>query len=440
MSPWRPPPALRRAFWVVLALGFVLRVVFACELVSKGAGLEFAKPLDMWLYPAKARLILDGDYAIATAPELFAGTTTGVAGFMNTPEGRARFHRDGGERPLVDAPGYPYLVAASLGLTGSLTPLRVLQVFVTLLIAYLTFVLARVAGLEGRVALLAMTFVALHPTTVFYAGYVLKPTVITLELLAVCLAFASYLRRPGSWPAVALGAALGALHLTKGIVPLALPFLGLGLVFTPGTWGAKAKHAGLFLASFLLVTSPLVVRSLTCGTSPLHNGQSFYLLAVCNYIGADGLHLVQPPVTYVMDLIEGKESALGVLGAAVDTHPSFGGFLWLLARKLQGFFNGYEAWNNLNVYVDGRMYSSLRSFPLASWILIPCALLGVPAGLRRWRQLGAVWTGLGVVLASCLASFVFARYRLPAVPYLAILAALGIAQLRGRGRGSSTAG
>ncbi|MEZ6186933.1 MAG: phospholipid carrier-dependent glycosyltransferase [Planctomycetota bacterium] len=433
MSPWRPPPELRRAFWGVLLLGLVLRLVLAAEVVGRGTGFDFAHPLDTWLYPAKARLILEeGDYGLARVPDaLFRGATTGVPGFFNTPEGRARFLR-AGERPLVDAPGYPYLVAASWRLTGSHDPLRVLQVLATLATAYLTFVLARLLGLSGRVAIGAMALVTLHTATVFYAAFLLKPTLITLELLAVCLALACYTRRPGLRPALALGAALGAIHLTKGIVPLALPFLGLGLLWAPASWRARAGHAAAFVAAFLLVCAPLILRGLTHGTGLLHNGQSTYLLFVCNYTGADGLHLVQPPVAYVMERIEGRTSALQVLGAAIDSHPSFWHFLGLLLRKLQGFCSGYEAWNNLELGRDRWLLSSLRGFPLGSWFLIPCGLLGVPFALARGKRLLPLWTGLGVVFVSCMASFVFARYRLPAVPYVAILAALALARLRGR--------
>lgn len=421
---------LRRAFWVVLGLATLVRLLFAVEVVGQRAGRERLPPLDMWMYRAEAELVLAGDWTLSGVPDLLAGSaSTGVSGILGTPEGRRQL-RAAGERPLVDAPAYPWLVAASLRATGSTYPLLVLQVGASLLVTWLTFRLARGVGLSQRAALLAMTWVAFHPVGLFEAGFLQKTTLITLVLLLVALALARWLARPGPGSALLLGAALGAVQLTQGILPLLLPFVALGGALVGGPLRARTRDLALGSLTFLLVCAPLVARSQVCGTSLLHNGQvPGWLVVIANFRGADGLHLVQPPVEYTLALTAGGQGALGALLAAIGTHPTRGDWLWLMLRKLQGFWSGYEAWNNTDFARDRHLFRSLWLLPLSSWVLLAFGLLGLPAAARRWRRLLPVWTGLLVVLAVCLLSFAFSRYRAPAVPYLAILAALGVERL-----------
>lgn len=423
-------PRLRAAFWLVLGLGLALRVWFAGEVVLLRTGREWLRPLDMWLYAAEGRLILDGDLTLSSVPELQASAgTTGVLGILGTAEGRAQLHA-AGERPLVDAPAYPYLVAASLATSGSAYPLRVLQIALTLLVAWLTWVLARACGVSERAAWAAMTFVTFHPIALLEAGFLQKTTLLTLLLLGCAVSLALYLRRPGGGRAGAIGAAVGALHLTQGIVPLLLPFLLLGLLLSRADARARLRHAAVAGLAFLVVCTPLLVRAQVCGTSWLHNGQGAWVLAIANFQGADGLHLVQPPVEYTLAMTRGHTGALGVLRAALETHPDLESVARLWLRKLHGFVSGYESWNNLDPARDRHLFASLAWCRLDTWVLTALALLGLPAAARRWRALLPVWSGLLVILAVCLLGFTLSRYRAPALPYLAVLAGVGIERLR----------
>ena len=79
--------------------------------------------------------------------------------------------------------------------------------------------------------------------------------------------------------------------------------------------------------------------------------------------------------------------------------------------------------------ISSQIVSVLR-LPLISFgFLAPLALLGIVLTGRAWRRLVPLYAMLGTVLATQLIFFVLSRYRMPAVPLLAIFGAAGLVQL-----------
>jgi tetratricopeptide (TPR) repeat protein len=107
------------------------------------------------------------------------------------------------------------------------------------------------------------------------------------------------------------------------------------------------------------------------------------------------------------------------------------GWARLLLHKLYLFWSPHELPNNQPIY----FFAHLSELSVLYWIGFPvAATLGVPGLVligRRWRawslpvMFGVIYTGT-VVLFFCPA-----RYRLPAVPILILLAALGLSRLPG---------
>lgn len=119
------------------------------------------------------------------------------------------------------------------------------------------------------------------------------------------------------------------------------------------------------------------------------------------------------------------------LFACVDLYPSPGAFAGLILTKLAAFWSGYEAPNNLDPAALRDWLVTPRLFPFSSFVLLPLGAVGALASLepgrlrRRWPALA----GLAVVLASCLAGQVLARYRLPALPFVALFAAVALDEM-----------
>ena len=424
-------PALDRhrlAFWSILVLGALVRLVFALEVTAKDVDMESAAPRDMWLYAEEARLVVRGDPLLRGVPELLAPHVSeglGAATFLVSAEGREHFHRLYGREPLINAPLYPHLLALSLRCTGGFGPARLLQIALGLLVAVGTWLLARAVGAGERAALIAMALIAFHPTTALYGAFLLRTSLITALLLGFCLTLAWQASRPGWRPDLAVGASLGLMHLTMEMVPFMLPFALLGALRGPGGWPGRLRRAGLAGVGFALVVSPLVARNLACGTGLLHNGSQSHLgILQYNFVGADGLHLVRPEASWIKTVVRPDDSNLTTLRKAIGTHPSPAHWLLLLGRKLHGVWNGYEPPNNVNPHLLRGWIRSLGLFPAGSTLLIALAIPGVGLLLRRAGATWPVLAGMAIVVAMCLAAVALARYRLPIAPYMAIAAGL----------------
>jgi 4-amino-4-deoxy-L-arabinose transferase-like glycosyltransferase len=422
---------LRRLLWTLLALALVARLALAWELTSRRMGREATPPQDMWLYDQESQLILAGDWTLSGAfglleahHELGIGHSTYLVTL-----GKPWVEQTYGPRPLVNAPLYPALLTIPRALSGSAQLARILQVLATLLLAVGTYVLVRLLRGDARMAGLAGALVAFHPTTVFYAGFLLRTTLISLLLLALTLGAALYARAPSGRRAAALGGLTALNHMAKGVLPFLIPLSLVALWL--GRSPRRPAHAGAWLAGFLLAASPLLARNLACQSPLLHVGiQARVGLIDSNFEGADGLHLVRPPPAYVDAVLAGAgRSDVGALLAAIRTHPEPTGFPRLLLAKLRGFTSSYEPRNNLDYHATAPVVSSLRAFPLGTWPLLALALVGLPALVRDWRRWWPVLLGLLVPLGVVMASAAHARYRLPAVPFLAVGAALAASAL-----------
>jgi tetratricopeptide (TPR) repeat protein len=109
----------------------------------------------------------------------------------------------------------------------------------------------------------------------------------------------------------------------------------------------------------------------------------------------------------------------------------------LLWHKLELATNAFEPWN-IRSAVLARESSAVLRLPLVEfgWVA-PVALAGVLLTLARWRELVPLYAVLATVLATLVAFFVLARYRIPAVPVLELFACAGISEAAVRLRASA---
>jgi tetratricopeptide (TPR) repeat protein len=110
--------------------------------------------------------------------------------------------------------------------------------------------------------------------------------------------------------------------------------------------------------------------------------------------------------------------------AWITSHP--GDWVALLARKTATLWNGFEIPDNYH-YVFMRTHFLPLLRPLVTFGLVaPLALVGATMPFWRRRDVTALYVAAGAYLATILAFYVRGRYRMPAIPFLMVLAAVGV--------------
>jgi 4-amino-4-deoxy-L-arabinose transferase-like glycosyltransferase len=193
---------LRRTFWVVFIFAIALRLVAAFAFGG------FANP-ERWEYDDIARAIVAG--------QGFTYQFHGITYFSYAP------------------PLYSWLSVASYWLTGSLTPLMLVQVCVGAALAVASGAIAgRIFGSE-KAALAAGLLVALHPGLIIYSATKAHP--MTWDALFFSLAALQFLRlreRPGFRRALQLGLIVGIGTLSRTTIVIFLPIGALWLLWASG--------------------------------------------------------------------------------------------------------------------------------------------------------------------------------------------------------------
>lgn len=100
-------------------------------------------------------------------------------------------------------------------------------------------------------------------------------------------------------------------------------------------------------------------------------------------------------------------------------------YLRLLGRKFVCFWNAYESHDTREGYLRQRELP-LRFLLPGFFLIAPLGILGLCSSLGQWRRHFLLYLVVAAYLLSALLFSVAARFRLPAVPPLIILAALGL--------------
>jgi Tfp pilus assembly protein PilF len=312
----------------------------------------------------------------------------------------------------------------------------------------------------------AVTAIAAAAMTLLYRQFVLYEGTIIGTALEVFLVTASFMvalsldedlrgerpmrfrmRRIPRWvSSLLLGALLGAGALGRPnfflLLVAAVPIWILlrNLRKRRGVLPALSCLAGaaLFLAPPIIYGAALSGRVVPVSA---HGGINFY---VGNRMGSTGVF--QPPADMRADMRgmieDAKLNAEAETGRAM-TQPEVSGYYlhkalgeigrdparWfgLVGRKLLIFFNGIEVPDMPTVIFYEKSSSVLALLFLPFAVIAPLGVCGFVVLFRSGRNRSIVSLFLGCAILSVLLFFVNARYRLPAVPILILLAAFFVA-------------
>lgn len=380
-----------------------------------------------------------------------------------------------GSRVFFRAPLYPYLLGAMLSIfRGSLTAARVVQACYGAVVPVVTlFIARRVCG--RRCGVVAGVLAAAYPFLIYFDNELLITSLIVLldALLLLLILRADEHPSWTRWLGAGVVMGLSAIARPNVLVFAPLVFVWIWL----SARGADAEPAsGVRRGSFTLLTRSTPLRSaahrfgvfiigtvLVIAPVTLRNAaleKDFVLIAsqgginyfIGNNAQSDGVSAVVPGLGEAWEYddcerIAEREAGRRLKPSEVSgfwygkgreflrTHP--GDALRLHVRKLVLFWDSYELANNKDIYYFGNMSAVFRGL---SWlhfgVIVPLAAVGLLALRRRRRCAALLLLFVAAYSATVIMFFVNARFRMPVLPVLLVLAAAGLVwlwdEMRGR--------
>ncbi len=351
-------------------------------------------------------------------------------------------------------PLYPWFLSVVFRLVGDGTPAYGFQLLLGALVAPLTFAVARRAFHAVLAFAIAAALACFAPLVFFEALYLVEGLVLLALLAATCAAVATPRRRQ-AWIA---GALLGIAVLGRGSnLLLAIPF-AIWFARRPGS-GRGIARAGAFIAAMLLVLAPLLVHNAVRAGRPLmltaNAGFNLYIgngpQATGIFVRLPGLDLAQDPLTlrYVqrelrrpVTVTEASDHWVARTRTWVRAHPGQTAALY--------FWKLLLFWNRLSIpqvegFTTAAAGTALVSAPFwHRFDFLPFALVGITlafvTALRRQRLPDPVameQRAVHSLIAACVATYSIAialffitdRYRVPALPWIAIASGITLQHL-----------
>jgi tetratricopeptide (TPR) repeat protein len=380
--------------------------------------------------------VLDSFWYDAKAEDVLAGDTLASSGSFRVPL-------------------YTYFIAACYSVFGHgfMAPL-VIQAVLGALTCGLCFLIAR--RLFGRLAgVVAGLGFAFYRMAVYSDGELLPTTLFMFfMLLAVYFILAGARARPALNGLMA-GLLLGLAFLTR---PDILPFAVFAAVVVLVLLGFRKGIQLVVPMCVLMIAFMLLLgyrNHLAFGEFHVFSPQG----AVNFYIGnagfADGKTPVAPPTKYPYHVTSDpsedsitlacKQAAKEVVGRELTDRElsgyyvrktfgeignDFPRWLGLISKKVYYFLNSYERSDIKLIPRFVERHSAVLRLPLVPYaVIMPLGVVGLGLSiLRRRKRVWIIIAGLLAFAANALLFFVIWRYRLPVVPFLAVLAGYAVAE------------
>jgi Flp pilus assembly protein TadD len=340
-----------------------------------------------------------------------------------------------------------FLYLSYVASESSILFVKVMQVILGAVTCTLTYHLGRIV-FDRRTGIAAGIITALYGTLIFFEVELLATGWTAFWSVALILLFLHVRDRKHIGLCVLLGIAGALSVLTR---PTFLPFflagcLWLAVVFlrTPLRWPLTMKWMAPIAAGFLLIVIPVSLVNLHItghfGFLPASGGINFYIgnnpdfeKSISIRMGKNWDNLTRLPARHgVKGMWDGQKYFYGEVREYAVEEPA--AFMKGIARKAVQFFNAREIPRNVDVYLfrDWSLLLSVLTWKAGGWgfpfgLLLPLAVAGLIVHRRRIPaplSLFVILYPLSIILV-----FVSARYRVPMVPVLAVLAAAGAGAL-----------
>ena len=350
---------------------------------------------------------------------------------------------DFGNGVFYGLPLYPFFLGVVYKLThASLYAAKLAQLLLGVVTVYFVYRIAEKI-LDRPTAVVAGALAACYGPLIFHEGIFIPEALAVPLYAATFYKMLCFLEAPTKKKALWLGVLFGLCTLAKaGILIFVLAFLG-SFVWRSSKKGRLAFYC---LLAFLLTLAPVTAHNYFRGKDFVwltsHSGFNFY---IGNNERAEGVFNAPEGTGNNVDaqIEDSKALAEQALGRElkpsevsrywsdkakdfIRSHPAK--FLELCARKFALFFDAREI-SDVDDYQFAAMFDPFLKVPWPNFSFLgPFFFLGLILGYPRIRHREAFLLWIGGYLVGMMAFFVNARYRLPLLPVLIPVAALGARQ------------
>ncbi len=353
--------------------------------------------------------------------------------------------------PFPRAPLYPYILAGMIKLFGThwIFP-RLLNLAADLATVAVLHRLGRRLGGEGTARTAALLF-AVTGSAVYFTGEILMTSLATALASVLLLILTDLWLNPRPAPAAWGGILIGVTALLRPNILSLLPFTVIALVVLLRKRGAGLRKTltttAVHIVCALAVLAPVTAANWNAARElipvSLQGGVNFY---IGNARGASGWASWLPGAGAAWNEFDAEHIAEADAGRSLAPHEvstvlwrkgmqeieaAPGAWAALTVKKALLLLGVREIGNNRPLTLARESSPLIRLlFLISLGLMLPLALVGLGASFRR-HEVQAVLFYLLTFGGTLLTFFVNSRYRMPLVPAVCLLAALGIVRLLG---------
>ncbi|MCO6437818.1 MAG: glycosyltransferase family 39 protein [Phycisphaerae bacterium] len=353
------------------------------------------------------------------------------------------------EGPYFRAPLYPWFLGTIYWLFGhDLFAARVVQALLGSLSCGLLFLIGR--RIFGRtVGAIAGFTAASYWILIYFDGELLIPLLIVfLDLLLMWMLLEAG-EKPRWWRFALAGAVVGLSALARPNILLFVPAIVTWLIWQHRSdWRSAIVRSLCLVAGCLLPIAPVTVRNYAVGGDLVlissQGGVNFY---IGNNPRSDGRTAIVPGTPggwwegYRASIALAEEAAgKSVRPSDVSRYYFREALSWIFSNpgdfvahtwlKTRLFFSSWEISNNKGIYFwTERFGRVLLWLPLGFPVVAPLGLAGLVLCLRRGSSAFPLWGFVIVYSISVILFFCTARYRVPVLPPLILLASYFVVEV-----------
>ena len=354
-----------------------------------------------------------------------------------------------GSDSFFRAPLYPYFLGTIYAIFGVnfIIP-RIIQMIVGALNCVLTLKIGETL-LGKRIAVISGFVAAFYPLLIYFDNELLIPTVLTFLILVAFYMTIRYAAQPvGKHKWYLTGIMWGLAAITRPNILLFVLFLPLWLRqrLKDKFWTA----AGFGILGLMTTILPVTVRNYAVSKEivPIawQGGVNFY---IGNNPLSDGKTAIVPGTrkSWMGGFEDARRIAEESTGrklknSEVDRYWMKQGIDFitrepgkafvLLLKKAYMFWGGYEIPNNRDLYFFTRptflkfLFFKTGFFQFPFGVLLPLSLVGIFTAFKKKKDISLMLLLITAYFISFLMFFVCARYRIPIIPFLIVLAGYAV--------------
>ncbi len=326
----------------------------------------------------------------------------------------------------------------------------IIQSFIGAITCVLIYLIGKMLFTRS-VGLIAGIIAALYSPFIFYSGMLVGET---LGIFIVCLAFLFLLlfqKTRKLYYLFPAGLSIGLSMLIRGNILIMLPFIFLWLFMIYGKRPILARSLPIlvFVIGVFLSISPVLLRNyfVEKDVVPIvaSGGLNIY---IGNAYGADGKFRAVESVGGNLESMLKNSVKIAEKSAGRKLKPSAVSNFWvretlksisangtlfifpLIAKKFALFWNSYELPDIWDFYFF-KLYIPLFNFPLTTFLFIaPLSFMAMYLTWPKRKELSLLYIFIFGYMLSLLITFITARYKTQAIPFLIILASYAVVQFK----------